>query len=207
MTREPTRRREFIVLVVVVGAAMVWSGIAPKDRLTWWLEVAPVLLVVPVLIATRHRFPFTALAYRLLCLHALVLIVGAHYTYSEVPAGYWVKEWLDLSRNHYDRLGHLVQGFVPAIVAREVLLRCSPLRPGKWLFVISVAFCLSFSAFYEMLEWWTAVLGKAEAEAFLSTQGDPWDTQWDMFLALTGAIISLLILSPAHDRALARLGH
>jgi putative membrane protein len=197
---------EPLALLALTGLVLAWSGISPHDRITWWLEVAPVLIGAVLLIATWRRFPMTNLLYRLLFLHAVILIIGAHYTYAKVPVGFLVQDWFDLSRNHYDRLGHLAQGFIPAILAREILLRCSPLRPGKWLFAVSAAFCLAFSAFYEMIEWWVAVIGQAEAEAFLATQGDVWDTQWDMFLALIGAIVSLLLLSKAHDRALARLG-
>jgi putative membrane protein len=138
--------------------------------------------------------------------HALVLTLGAHYTYSRVPLGFWAQEVFDLARNHYDRLGHFTQGFVPAIIAREILLRCSPLVRGRWLFAVSAAICLSFSAFYEMIEWWAALIAGKNADAFLATQGDPWDTQWDMFLALIGACSALALLSRAHDRALSRLG-
>ena len=144
--------------------------------------------------------------YVLIFVHALVLILGAHYTYSRVPLGFWVQDAFDLARNHYDRLGHLAQGFIPGILAREILLRCSPLVRGKWLFAVSVAFCLAFSAFYEMIEWWAALIAGKNADAFLATQGDPWDTQWDMFMALIGACSALVLLSRLHDRALARLG-
>ena len=199
--------REPLALLAVAGLVFIWSAIAPHDRLTWGLEVAPVLIGAPLLIATWRRFPLTPLLNRLILLHAIILMIGAHYTYSLVPAGDWLKEALSLSRNHYDRLGHLAQGFMPAILAREILLRRSPLVPGKWLFAICIAFPLAFSAFYEMIEWWVAVIGKAEAESFLATQGDIWDTQWDMFLALIGAVAAQLTLSRAHDRALARLRH
>ncbi len=143
-------------------------------------------------------------------MHALILILGGHYTYAMVPLGDWMKDAFDLSRNHYDRIGHLAQGFVPAILAREILLRTSPLRladgrPSRWLFFIVTAICLGFSAFYELIEWWTAVLGGAEADAFLATQGDVWDTQWDMFLALIGRLAAQLLLARLHDRQLARL--
>jgi putative membrane protein len=197
---------EPLALLGLTGLVLVWSGISPHDRTTWWLEVAPVIIGAPILVATWRVFPMTALLYRLLFLHAVILMIGAHYTYAEVPIGFWVQDWFDFSRNHYDRLGHLAQGFIPAILAREILIRCSHLHRGRWLFAVSVAFCLAFSAFYEMIEWWVAVIGQAEAEAFLATQGDVWDTQWDMFLALVGAIASLLLLSRIHDRALARLG-
>ena len=192
-------------LLAVVLAVLAWSGIAPHDRFTWLLEVAPVLIGVPVLLATGRRFPLTPLLYTLLAVHACILMVGGKYTYAEVPAGFWVSEALGLARNHYDRLGHFAQGFIPAILAREILVRTSPLRGSRWLPFVAIAFCLAFSAFYEMIEWWTAVLAGASSTAFLGTQGDVWDTQWDMFLALIGAVSALLVLSRAHDRQLARL--
>jgi putative membrane protein len=194
-----------VTLLALAAAALVWSGISPADRATWWLEVAPVLLGAPILVATWRKFPLTTLLYVLLFLHSLILVVGGHYTYAHVPAGFWVQEAFDLSRNHYDRLGHFAQGFVPAILAREILLRTSPLKRGKWLFFLVVSVCLAFSAFYEMIEWWTALLGGEGATEFLGTQGDPWDTQWDMFLALIGAIVAQLALSSAHDSQLRRL--
>ena len=192
-------------LLVVVLAVLVWSGVAPKDRFTWFLEVAPVLIALPLLLATRRRFPFTPLAYALMAVHAVILMVGGHYTYAEMPLFNWLRDLLDLSRNHYDRLGHIAQGFVPAIVAREILLRRSPLRPGKWLFFLVASVCLAISACYELIEWWVAVASGDEAVAFLATQGDVWDTQWDMFLALLGALSSLLMLSRWHDRQLLEL--
>jgi putative membrane protein len=198
--------REPLFLLLAALALLVVSGIGPYDRATWVLEVLPVMLGAPLLVATRGRFPLTPLLYRLLFLHALVLMLGGHYTYSRVPLGFWAQDLLDLSRNHYDRLGHVAQGFVPAILAREILLRTSPLRPGRWLFFLVTCVCLAFSAFYEMLEWWVALAAGSEAEAFLATQGDPWDTQWDMFLALCGAMASLAMLARVHDRQLARLG-
>lgn len=201
-----TERRELAALLAICAAALVLSGIRPHDRLTWLLEVAPVLVGVPILAATRARFPLTPLAYRLLLLHALVLILGGHYTYARVPLGFWVQDALDLARNHYDRLGHFAQGFVPAILAREILLRRSPLVPGRWLAFLVVCVCLALSALYELVEWWAAVAGGESADAFLGTQGDVWDTQWDMFLAAIGAVCALLLLGSAHDRALARLG-
>jgi putative membrane protein len=194
-----------MALLAVVLAVLAWSGVAPHDRFTWLLEVAPVLIGVPVLLATGRRFPLTPLLYTLLAVHACILMVGGKYTYAEVPAGFWVSEALGLARNHYDRLGHFAQGFIPAILAREILVRTSPLRGSRWLPFVAIAFCLAFSAFYEMIEWWTAVLAGASSTAFLGTQGDVWDTQWDMFLALIGAASALLVLSRAHDRQLARL--
>lgn len=198
-------RREPLVLLFIAAGVLTWSAIAPHDRLTWWLEVVPALIGAAILIGSARRFPLTDLTNRLILLHAIILMIGAHYTYSRVPLGLWMQDWFGFARNHYDRIGHLAQGFVPAIIAREILLRCSPLRPGKWLFAVVIAFCLAISAFYELVEWWVAVIGKAEAESFLATQGDVWDTQWDMFMALLGATVSLLTLSALHDRALARL--
>jgi putative membrane protein len=194
-----------LALLGLTLLALVVSGIGPHDRTTWWLEVFPVVLGVPLLIATRRRFPLTPLLYVLLFVHALILMLGGHYTYARVPLGFWVQDLLDLGRNHYDRLGHFAQGFVPAILAREILLRRTPLRPGGWLFFLVCSVCLAFSACYELFEWWAAVIGGSAADDFLGTQGDVWDTQWDMFLALLGAITAQLLLSRLHDRQLARL--
>jgi len=199
-----TGGREWFLLAVVLGV-LAWSGVAPHDRFTWFLEVAPVLIGLPIIVATYRRFPLTPLLYTLLAIHACILMVGGKYTYAEVPAGFWVSEAMGLARNHYDRLGHFAQGFVPAILAREILIRNSPLRGSRWLPFVVVAFCLAFSAFYELIEWWTAVATGESAAAFLGTQGDIWDTQWDMVLALVGAITALLTLSRLHDRQLARL--
>jgi putative membrane protein len=197
--------REPAFLLGAVAVALVASGIAPYERGTWLLEVAPVLLGAGVLVATRRRFPLSRLAYRLLALHALILVVGGHYTYARVPLGFAVQDALDLSRNHYDRVGHVAQGFVPAIVAREVLLRTSPLRRGRWLFFLVTCVCLASSALYELIEWWAALFGGEAAESFLGAQGDVWDSQWDMFLALCGALAAQTLLAGAHDRSLARL--
>lgn len=191
----------FLLIAVLAGLAV--SAIGPRDRFTWYLEVAPVLIGIPILLYTRRRFPLTTLAYVLLAVHALILMLGGHYTYAEVPLGHWVKETFGLARNHYDRLGHVAQGFVPAIVAREILLRRSPLRPGGWTSFLVTCICLAISATYELIEWVTALLTGEAADAFLGTQGDPWDTQWDMFLALCGALTALLLLSRLHDRQLA----
>jgi putative membrane protein len=198
-------KREPLVLLVGGLAALAWSGLHPHDRFTWLLEVAPILIAVPVLVATRRRFPLTPLAYRLILVHALILMLGGRYTYAEVPLGFWVRDALGLARNHYDRLGHFAQGFVPAIVAREILIRKTPLRPGRWLFFLVTCVCLSVSAVYELVEWWTAVATGEAATAFLGTQGDPWDTQWDMFLALLGALTAQLTLARVHDRQLEML--
>jgi putative membrane protein len=196
---------EPVVLLVAGAACLVVSGINPHDRFTWLLEVMPILLGGPILIASYERFLLTSLLYPLLFVHAIILMVGGHYTYAKVPLGFWVQDLLHLTRNHYDRLGHFAQGFVPAILAREILIRQSPLRPGKWLFFLVVCVCLAFSAFYELIEWWTALTMGQAAEAFLGTQGDVWDTQWDMFFALIGAVTAQLLLSRLHDRALQKM--
>ena len=193
---------ELKVLLALTGLVLLWSGIGPFDRLTWLLEVAPVLIGLAILLPTYGKHRLSPLLYRLIFLHAVILMVGGHYTYAQVPAGFWLQDLLDLSRNHYDRLGHLAQGFVPAILAREMLLKYSPIGRGRWVAFLSVSVCLAFSAFYEMLEWWAAIAWGADAESFLATQGDQWDTQWDMFLALIGAIVSLTLVSRAHDRSL-----
>lgn len=189
-------------LAAGVLLALLASGLAPHDRLTWLLEVVWVIAALPLLWATYRRFPLTRLLYLLIAVHALILILGGHYTYARVPLGFWVQDWLELSRNHYDRLGHLAQGFIPAILAREMLLRHTPLRPGGWLFYLVLAAALSFSAFFELIEWWAALIWGGDADAFLATQGDVWDTQWDMFLALLGAIAAQLLLARRHDREL-----
>lgn len=183
-------------------AALVASGIAPYDRLTWVLETLPVMAGLPLLLATHRRFPLTPLVVRLLFAHGLILMLGGHYTYARVPLGFWAQDAFDLARNHYDRLGHLAQGFVPAMLAREILLRQTPLRPGGWLFLLTTSVILAFSACYEFIEWGTALAIGADADAFLATQGDVWDTQWDMFLALVGAMTAQLTLARAHDRQL-----
>jgi putative membrane protein len=207
-TSAPGTSREPALLL---AGALAFLGLmslrlGPKsDAFTYLMETFPILLGAPVLAATRRRFPLTPLACRLLFVHACVLVVGGHWTYAEVPAGNWIREALGLERNHYDRLGHFLQGFVPALVFREILLRTSPLRPGRWLSFLTVTACMALSASYEFLEWWTAVLVGQGADAFLGTQGDPWDTQWDMFLAAVGAAASLLVLSRVHDRQIARL--
>ena len=198
-------RREPLALAAVGLALLAVSGIHPKDRFTWVLEVAPIFVAIPILIATYRRFPLTPLAYRLIFLHALVLMAGGHYTYAEVPLGFWFRDLLGLARNHYDRLGHFAQGFVPAILAREVLRRKLGLRPGGWLFFLVTCVCLAISATYELVEWWTAVASGSAAMAFLGTQGDVWDTQWDMFMALCGALLAQLTLTGLHDRQLKAL--
>jgi len=198
-------RGEGTGLVAGVVVMLVWSGIAPHDRLTWWLEVLPVLLAGPLLWATAARFPLTPLAYRLIALHCVILIVGGHYTYARVPLGEWARDAFDLARNNYDRLGHVAQGFIPAILTREVLRRKTPLRPGGWLFFLTTSVCLAISAAFELFEWLTAVLLGGSADAYLATQGDVWDTQWDMFCALCGSIASQMLFSRMHDRQMAAI--
>ena len=194
-----------LILLGLVLAALTWSGIGPADRLTWFMETVPVMIGIAILVPTWKSFRLTPLTYYLITLHAFLLVIGGHYTYAEVPWFNDLKEAFDLSRNYFDRLGHLTQGFVPAIIAREILIRKTCLKPGGWLFLYVVSFCLAFSAFYEMIEWWAAIFTETGAEAFLGTQGDVWDTQWDMFLALIGAILGQIILGPYHDRQIARL--
>ena len=206
--RRPTgmTRREPAILLVAAIVLLALSRIGALEPGTWLMEVAPILIVAPILVLTARRFPLTPLVYRLLFVHALILMVGGHYTYAKVPLGFWAQDAFGLARNHYDRLGHLAQGFVPAMLAREVLLRRSPLERGKWLGFLVVCVCLALSATYELIEWLAAVLGGSAADAFLGTQGDVWDTQWDMFMALIGAISALLLLSSVHDRQIAKLG-
>jgi putative membrane protein len=194
-----------MVLLVVALVLLALSRAGALEPGTWVLEIAPIVLVAPVLVITARRFPLTPLVYRLLFVHALILMLGGHYTYAKVPLGFWVQDALGLARNHYDRLGHFAQGFVPAMLAREVLLRRSPLVRGRWLTFLVVCICLALSATYELIEWLAAVLGGSAADAFLGTQGDVWDTQWDMFMALVGATSALLLLSRVHDGQLARL--
>jgi len=191
------------VLLGVVLLALVVSGIQPYDRLTWLLETVWVMIGVAIILLTWKRFPLTTLLCCLLAVHALILIVGGHWTYARTPTGNWLRDVFDLSRNPWDRIGHFAQGFVPAILVRELLVRTSPLRGSRWLAPLVVCACLAFSAFFEMIEWWSALIGGAAADDFLATQGDVWDTQWDMFLALVGACLSLLLLSRFHDRQLA----
>ena len=193
-------------LLVVIAAVLVWSGIRPHDRFTWFLEVAPVLIGLPIILYVWPRFRFTRLVYTLLCLHAVILMVGGKYTYAQVPFGFWLQEAFGFARNHYDRIGHFAQGFIPAMLAREVFIRTSPLRTSRWLPFMVVCFCLAFSALYELIEFWTALAAGEGAEAFLGTQGDVWDTQWDMQMALIGAVTALVTLTGLHDRQLRAMG-
>ena len=197
----PTRGERWLLVAIVLGA-LAWSGIDPHDRLTWMLEVVWVAVGLPLVAWTWGRFPLSRLLSWLLVVHALILIYGGAHTYALTPLGLWAMETFDMARNHYDRIGHLAQGFIPAILARELLLRRTPLQRGGWLFYLVLAAALSFSAFFEMIEWWAALVWGGDADAFLATQGDVWDTQWDMFLALCGALAAQFGLSRVHDRQL-----
>lgn len=195
------------VLLTLVLGFLVLSGINPEaDRLTWWMETLPVMIGAAILVPSYKRYPLTTLVYHLLAFHAFILMIGGHYTYAEVPWFNDIRDSLGLGRNHYDRVAHFIQGFVPAILAREILIRFSPLKSGGWLFLLTTSFCLAFSAFYELIEWWAAIFTEEGAAAFLGTQGDQWDTQWDMFLALCGAITAQLLLSPWHNNQIKALG-
>lgn len=193
------------VLLGLTTLVFIWSVIGARDHLTWFLEVFPILIVLPLLVATYARFPLSRLVYVLIAAHAVILMIGAHYTYAEMPFFNWLRDEFHLARNYYDRLGHVAQGFIPAIAVREILLRASPLRPGKWLFFLVTCVALAGSACYELLEWWVAAASGSDAVAFLATQGDVWDTQWDMLLALVGAIVAQLLLRRVHDRSMAQV--
>ena len=199
-------RAPVVVWIAIFITVFVWSAIQPKDTVTWMLEVAPAAIAALVLLATRRRFPLTRLASILILVHCVILMVGGHYTYAEVPAGDWIRDWFDPPRNNYDKLGHLAQGFVPAIVAREVVIRLSVFNSAAWRNFFIVCFCLAVSAFYELIEWWVAVLSREAADAFLGTQGYAWDTQSDMWLALLGAVSALTLLGKSHDRQLRARG-
>jgi putative membrane protein len=186
--------------LIIFFAVLAWSAWNPHDYPTWWLEVAPALIALAVLAATRRLFPLTPLVYWLILAHAVILMIGGHYTYAEVPLGDWVRDWTGGGRNNYDKLGHLAQGFIPAIVIREILVRNRVVARTGWLSLIVVSLCLSISALYELVEWWVALLSEEAAEAFLGTQGYVWDTQSDMFMALIGATAALAGLSRLHDR-------
>lgn len=191
-----------ITLLVAGAVLLAISAYHPYEMGTWWMEVFPIFIAVPILLFTYRRFPLTPLVYTLILIHACILMLGGHYTYARVPLGFWMEPVFGFTRNNYDRIGHLAQGFIPAIIAREVLLRRTPLRSGGWLFFIVCSICLAVSACYEFIEWWAAVLGGSAATDFLGTQGDVWDTQWDMLMALVGSIVGQIILSRVHDRQL-----
>jgi putative membrane protein len=192
--------------IVIFLAVLIWSGIGPHDYPTWLLEVAPALIAATVLWFTRERFPLTRLTYILILIHCIILIVGGHYTYAEVPLGDWIRDAFDQSRNDYDKLGHFAQGFIPAIVAREILIRKKVVNYPGWRDFLIVCVCLAISALYELIEWWVALLSAEAADAFLGTQGYEWDTQSDMWFALLGAVAALVLLSRWHDRQLRAAG-
>ncbi len=199
------RDRLLTFLLIVTLVAMAVSGLQPYDRVTWAMEVAPVMIALPILVATRRNYPLTTLLYVLIFLHALVLILGGAYTYARVPLGGWVQQAFDISRNPYDKLGHFMQGFVPAMVAREILIRGEYARGRRMIAFLCICIALAISAVYELVEWWAALALGQGAEEFLGTQGDPWDTQSDMFCAGLGAVFALFTLSAVHDRQLAAL--
>lgn len=203
--RSSTQSGLLATLAVAILVALALSGWRPYDRATWLMEVAPVLIALPVLIATRRNHPLTMLLYWLIFAHALVLILGGAYTYARVPLGAWVQQAFDLSRNPYDKLGHFMQGFVPAIIAREILIRGKFARGPRMVAFLCVCIALAISAVYELIEWWAALALGQGADEFLGTQGDQWDTQSDMFLALIGAVAALISLSSVHDRQLEAL--
>lgn len=205
-----TKKTFFTNLLVIFGVVFVWSAIKPHDFFTWLLEVLPAIIALPILFFTYQKFPLTRLSYVLILIHAIILMVGAHYTYAlvpinELPLFNWLRDALDLNRNYYDRIGHFAQGFVPAIIAREILIRKNVVKTDAWLFFVVCCICLSISACYEFIEWWVALASGIAAEAFLGTQGDVWDTQWDMLLALIGAISAQILLKDLHDKQLLNL--
>ena len=189
-----------LIWVSVFAVILAWSAFEPADRLTWWMEVIPAIAGLVILFLTRQRFPLTELVYVLILVHSIILMVGGHYTYAEVPVGDWLRDLVGGERNNYDKLGHLAQGFVPAIITREILIRNKVVSSGRWLVFLVLCVVLAFSAFYELIEWWAALLSAEAADAFLGTQGYVWDTQSDMMWALCGAVISLFTLSKLHDR-------
>jgi putative membrane protein len=207
----PTQQKTyFCFLLIVFTLVFGWSAIRPHDYFTWILEVFPAVIALPILFFTYKKFPLTNLLYLLILIHAIILMVGGHYTYAlvpvnELPAFNWLRDTFDLSRNYYDRVGHFVQGFVPAMIAREILLRKHVVIQGAWLFFVVCCICLAISACYEFIEWWVALASGSDAVAFLGTQGDVWDTQWDMFLALIGAISAQILLKKLHDKQLRQL--
>jgi putative membrane protein len=196
-----------LIWVVVFMSILAWSAVAPADRLTWWMEVIPAIIGLAILLFTRKSFPLTELLYTLILIHAIILMVGGHYTYAEVPLGDWLRDLTGGDRNNYDKLGHLAQGFIPVIIAREIMIRKRVVANRAWLTFLLLCVVLAFSAFYELIEWWAALLSAEGAEAFLGTQGYVWDTQSDMLWALIGAILSLLTLSGLHDRQIAGLSN
>lgn len=198
-------KKYHLALISLVTGVLIWSGIQPKDTyLTWFLETLPVFIVFPILIFTYSRFRLTDITYTIIAVHCIVLMVGGHYSYAKVPLGFWMEDWFGWTRNNYDKIGHFLQGFSPAICTRETLSRTSPLKPGKWLNFLSVTVPLGFSALYEIFEWLASLTSPEDTEAFLGTQGYIWDTQTDMFWCLIGSVVAVMILSKFHDRQLVK---
>jgi putative membrane protein len=196
-----------MTLLIIVLAFWTWSGINPHDtRLTWVLETFPFMIALPVMLLTYNRFPLTNLTYTLIAIHAMILMLGGHYSYARVPIGFWMENWFGWTRNNYDKIGHFMQGFGPAIYVREIMVRTSPLKRGKWLGLISVAVPLAFSAIYEIVEWLASLSNPTDTEAFLGTQGYIWDTQTDMFWCLIGSIVALMLLTKLHNKYLLKIG-
>ena len=196
-----------VILLLIVLVFGVWSGIKPLDtRLTWVLETLPVMMALPVLLLSYKKFPLTRLTYTLIAIHAMILMLGAHYSYAKVPLGFWMQDWFGWTRNNYDKIGHFMQGFGPAIYTREIVSRSSPLRLGKWLGFMSIAVPLAFSAIYEIFEWLASLSDPTDTEAFLGTQGYIWDTQSDMFYCLIGSMVALILLTKLHNKYLQATG-
>jgi putative membrane protein len=194
----------FLLMVAILF--FIWSGIHPQDtRLTWVLETAPFMIALPILLLTYKRFKFTHFIYTIIAIHVMILILGGHYSYAKVPLGFWMEDWFGWTRNNYDKIGHFMQGFGPVLYARELLIRTSPLKPGKWLNVITISIALAISAIYEIIEWLSSLSNPADTEAFLGTQGYIWDTQTDMFMCFVGAVLGLLLFSKIHNHYLRRL--
>jgi putative membrane protein len=202
MMQWENEKRSIAIWLIIFFGVLIWSGINPHDRFTWALEVSPAIMGLVALAVTYQKFRFSNLVYWFVLAHAIILMIGGRYTYAMVPLFDWLKDSFELSRNHYDKVGHFAQGFIPALITREILIRKSPLKGSRWLHFIVVSICLALSALYELVEWWVALATGEGAEAFLGTQGYIWDTQSDMAWALTGAILSLLMLSRYHDKAI-----
>jgi putative membrane protein len=199
-------RKYPLTLLLIVMVFWAWLGITPQDtRLTWILETFPFMIVLPILLFTYRRFPLTDLAYTLIAIHAMILMVGGHYSYAKVPLGFWMENWFGWTRNNYDKIGHFMQGFCPTICVREVISRTSPLKPGKWLTFIAIAVPLGFSALYEIFEWLASLSSPADTEAFLGTQGYVWDTQTDMLFCLIGSVVAVILLTKLHNKYLSRI--
>jgi putative membrane protein len=196
-----------ITLLTIVLIFWVWSGVGPHDtRLTWVLETVPFMIALPIMLFTYKRFPLTNLTYTLIAIHAVILMFGGHYSYAKVPLGFWMEDWFGWTRNNYDKIGHFMQGFGPAIVAREIIARTSPLKRGKMLGFLSICVPMAFSALYEIIEWLASLSNPADTEAFLGTQGYIWDTQTDMFWCLIGSIAAIILLTRLHNKYLLKIG-